>query len=379
MNFLNHAQNISQEIISWRRHIHQNAELSFCEHNTQAYIESILDEYKIAHTRVAGTGVLAKLNNGSGGKVAVLRADIDALEINEQTGLDFACNNNRMHACGHDMHAAALLGALILLKNSDTKKEIWGLFQPGEEVHPGGASIVLSEGIFNGIEIDYFLALHCSPELPCGTIGVRSGQFMASTDELHITVNGVGGHGAMPHLAKDSVLAASAIVVAMQQINARNNWALNPSVISFGRFIAEGATNVLPESVLLEGTFRTMDEAWRAQAKTRIEQVAQHTANAYGCTANIEIKDGYPSVYNNPELVELFKKSTADIANIIEIDKRMTAEDFGFYSQVYPSLMFRLGVGSDGHGGALHTAGFNPDESALAIGSSALANFAYTK
>lgn len=376
MSFFEQVNEILPQIIEWRRYIHRNAELSFCEHKTQAFVERILDEHGIEHQRVAGTGVLVKLNPGSGGEVAVLRADMDALEIVEQTGLEFACQNGAMHACGHDMHTAGLLGALVLLKKSGTSKEIWGLFQPGEELHPGGASVVLSEGVFDNVKVKYFLAQHCSPEIQTGTIGVRAGQFMASTDEIHITVNGKGGHGAMPHLCKDAVLASSAIVVAMQQINARNNWALTPSVISFGKMIADGATNVLPDKVLIEGTFRTMDEKWRTEAKKRIIEVAQFTAQAHLCTADVEIKDGYPSVFNDLALTTKFVETISPLCNVVQIDKRMTAEDFGFYSQRFPSLMVRLGVANE-NSDSLHTPRFNANEKALAYASAILAQFAY--
>lgn len=376
MNFIDSAKEILEEIISWRRSIHSLAEISFQEYKTQSFIESVLDRYNIEHQRVANTGVLAKINSGMGDTIGVLRADMDALEIIENTGLPFACTSGQMHACGHDMHSAALLGALVLLKQSGCKREIWGLFQPGEELHPGGASIVLAEDLFAGRKVDWFLAQHCSPEIECGSLGVRGGQFMASTDEIHIDVLGEGGHGAMPHLGKDAVLAASAVVVAMQQINSRNNNAFNPSVISFGRFIAGGATNILPDVVNLEGTFRTMDEGWRKIAKKRIVEVAEFTALAYGCTAKVEVKDGYPCVYNDLAMVDRFKKSAETIANVIEIDRRMTAEDFGFYSHVYPSLMVRLGVGRNGQNEALHTSRFNPTEDALAIGAAIMAKFA---
>lgn len=372
------------KMVLWRRDLHRQADLSFNEYATQLYIEGILDELGIFHQRVGVTGVLAKLNLGfgisNGEGVRVLRADIDALEISETTGNDFACTEGRMHACGHDIHASALLGALSILQSEGCNREIWGLFQPGEEVHPGGASVILREGVFEGVDVKWFLAQHCSPELECGVLGVRQGQFMASTDEIHIKVKGVGGHGAMPHLGKDAVLCGSAIVVGLQQINSRNNNTFVPSVISIGRFVADGATNILPDEVILEGTFRTMDESWRRIAWGRIKEVAIGVAQAHGCSVEVDVREGYPSVFNDPAMVSDLQEVASGICAVADIERRMTAEDFGFYGQRYKSLMYRLGVGRTENGvnvcGALHTGRFNPDERALEIGASVLAKFA---
>ncbi len=337
----------------------------------------MLKEYGIDYQIVANTGVLAKLSGANPKQPIVLRADMDALPIVEQTELDYACKTGAMHACGHDVHSAALLGALVILKKIGHKNEVWGLFQPGEELHPGGASMVINEGTFDGVE-PIFVGQHCSPELPTGTIGLKSGQFMASTDEIHITVNGRGGHGAMPHKAADAVLACSAMIMAMQQITARGADPLTPTVLSFGRVIANGATNILPDKVLVEGTFRTMNNQWRDQALARIEQIAKSTTEAYGCTADVDIKRGYPSVINQPNLTDRVRKIAQDMigqnGEVIEIPMRMTAEDFGFYAEKYPACFARLGVGNGGQNEpALHTSKFNPNENALAYGAAFLA------
>ncbi len=373
------AQELHSKVVQWRRYLHQNAELSFQEYKTQEFIIETLGSLGIECEKIAGTGVLAILHgeNPSPTSPLVLRADIDALEIEENSGVDFACTTGMMHACGHDMHTANLLGTLALLKDADFEGTIWGLFQPGEELHPGGASIVLGEDRFQGITPRAFLALHCSPELEAGSIGVCAGQFMASTDEIHITVEGRGGHGAMPHLINDTVLASSAMVVNLQQIASRLVDPFVPTVISFGRIEALGATNVIPSKVTLEGTFRTMDEGWRAKIKTMIKEIASSSVSCYGCEAHVEIKDGYPSVMNDESLsakaLELGAKVLGE-ENALKIPRRMTAEDFGFYAAKYPSLMFRLGTGNPS--APLHNSCFMPDESSLETGVTMMATLA---
>lgn len=380
MIFFPKATSMLEELKRHRRYIHRNAELSFEEFGTADYICKILEESRISHRRIAGTGVLARIDGriGDPQHPIVLRADMDALPIREETPVEFASTNGAMHACGHDMHTTALLGALMMLNESreDFEGTILGLFQPGEELHPGGASIVLSEGIFEGMQPKAFIGQHVSPELAVGTFGFRSGTFMASTDEIHITVKGRGGHGAMPHLGADPVVATCAMIMSMQTIVSRNAEAQTPSVLSFGRIIADGATNIIPKEVLVEGTFRTMNEQWRAEAKRRIAQVAHSTAQAYGTEAVVDIKDGYPCVENNEtltlEAMTIGREVFGDQA-ILDIPKRMTAEDFGFYSVRYPSLFYRLGVGESA---PLHNSMFCPDERALAYGAAMMATLA---
>ena len=308
----------------------------------------------------------------------VLRADMDALPITEASGLPFACTDGAMHACGHDLHTSALLGALVLLqaRRETFDGTILGLFQPGEELWPGGASIVLKEGVFDGMEPRAFVGGHVSPELKVGQIGLRSGTFMASTDEVHITVHGKGGHGGLPHLLKDPVLATSAMIVAMQQIVSRNNYAFTPSVLSFGRVIADGATNIIPDQVEVEGTFRTMDEEWRKEAHRRIREVAEQTTAAYGCTAEVDLMVGYPCVLNDKRLTATAREVAAETFGTqaaVDIPRRMTAEDFGSYSVRYPSVFFRWGVECDI---PLHNAAFVADERAIPYGVAMLAAMA---
>lgn len=374
------AQALLGQMTGWRRHIHRHAELSFQEHDTSRYIASILDEYGIPYRTVAGTGLLARLDGTHPDPMCpvVLRADMDALPITEQTGLDYACTTGAMHACGHDMHTASLLGALVLLKTHPGLFDgtVLGLFQPGEELWPGGASIILGEKIFDGCSPKAFVGGHVSPELKTGEIGLKSGVFMASSDEIHLTVHGKGGHGGQPHLLKDPVVAGSAIVLALQQIVSRNNYAFTPTVLSIGRFIAEGATNIIPDTVEMKGTLRTMDEAWRAEAHRHIHRIATETAHAYGCTVSVDVRVGYPCVLNNDGLTDTARETGGELFgddSVVSIPARMTAEDFGHYSVRYPSVFFRWGVQSDE---PLHNSGFNPDEHALPYAAAMLAGMA---
>ena len=350
-----------QNVIEWRRTIHRNAELSFEEHKTQEFICSVLAAHGIAHRRVAGTGVVAEVGRGS--EVVVLRADIDALPVVETSGVEFAsATPGVMHACGHDMHAAMLLGALVgLAENPPAGRTVVGLFQPGEEVHPGGASIVLNEGVFDPYEgrIRAFVGQHCSPEMAVGTVGICPGEFMASTDEILFTVHGQGGHAALPHLLKDPVIAAAALLLELKKIKAPEGVV---HVLGFGRVVADGATNVIPDTVQIEGTFRTFSESWRAECKELIRAAARRVGAEYGVEIEPRILDGYPSVYNDPALAE---RAAQLLQGVVPLAQRTTAEDFGFYTRRYPSLFLRLGVGSDTR---LHTGAFCPDEGALAVG-----------
>lgn len=376
MNYKELATELLPQLIEWRRHIHEHAEISFKEHNTADFICSVLTRHDIKHRRVAITGVLAILDGENPLQPLVLRADTDALPILEKTDVPFACKSGAMHACGHDMHTASLLGALVMLRQTGYKGTIWGLFQPGEEMHPGGASIILKEGVFDSVTPRAFIGQHVSPELAVGTFGFRAGTFMASTDEIHITVKGRGGHAAMPHLLADPVVASAAMIMAMQSIISRNNNAQTPAVLSFGRVIADGATNIIPNEVYMEGTLRTMSEEFRAAAKERICEVAHGTAAAYDVRAQVDVKDGYPSVFNNELLTSqamTIARREFGEASVIDIPMRMTAEDFGFYAARYPSIFYRLGVGESA---PLHNSLFCPDERALAYGAAMMATLA---
>ena len=373
------ACELDETVRGHRRHLHEHPELSFEEHATADYIASVLEQEGIFCRRVAGTGVLARIEGrGDLHRAVVLRADIDALPIEEQNAVAYASKNHGvMHACGHDLHAAVLLGTLTLLNRRRTELcgTLFGLFQPGEELCPGGASLVLKEDPFAGYEVQAVVGEHVDPDLPTGVLGFRPGKYMASSDELRITVRGEGGHAAMPQRLKDPVVAAAAVITALQQVVSRNADSRMPTVLSIGRVVADGATNVIPDQVYMEGTLRTFNEVWRTEAKRRVCEIVRHTAAAYGTEADVRISDGYPCVVNDPTLTEQARRLVGELfgaGHTVELDLRPTAEDFGYYTQRYPSLFFRLGVGgtdpATGEAGKLHTSCFNPDEKALHYG-----------
>ncbi len=369
---LTSATALFSQCVETRRWLHTHAELSFQEHQTGEYIASKLRNLgipvKTGYAR--GAGCVAMIQGQLPGPTIALRADIDALPILEESSHSPRSQHDGvMHACGHDLHTASLLTTAQILQS--LRNRIHGsyilIFQPGEESWPGGASLMLAEGALSafGTEPELVLGAHVLAEMPVGHIGFRPGIYMASGDEIHIHIHGHGGHGGMPHLLTDTVLTACETVVAMQHLVAREVPATVPFVLSFGKFEADGATNVIPNEVYLAGTMRTMNEEWRAKMKQRIVTVAQSIAAAYGAQANVEIRHGYPCVINNETLTAQAQDLTAQLLGNDHIDSlplRMTAEDFGYYTQRYPSLFYRFGVNSPN---GVHTPGFNPDENAL--------------
>ncbi len=377
-SILNEAAELYAETIKIRNYLHEHPELSFHEENTSAFVAERLKEIGIPiRTGFAKYGIVGLIECGNPGKTVALRADMDALPIEEDAS-HVPCSKNKgvMHACGHDLHTASLLTtAKILFRHrNELKGRILLIFQPGEETWPGGASLMIKEGALKafGCEPDVAIGAHVLPEMAVGHAGFHSGTYMASGDEIHLHVHGHGGHGGMPHLLTDNVLIACETIVAMQHLVAREVPATVPMVLSFGKFQADGATNVIPDTVYMAGTMRTMNEEWRAKMKQRITTVAQSIAQAYGANTEVEIRHGYPSVFNNPDLTTKATALTADLLgpeNAEQMPLRMTAEDFGFYTQLYPSVFYRFGVcRNDGSPtGSLHTSAFNPDESALRI------------
>lgn len=363
-----------QHIVKIRRDLHQHPELSFQENKTSLYIQKELKKLGIPFkSGVAGTGVIATLTGKTDeGRVIALRADIDALPIQEDSGLPFASiNEGVMHACGHDAHTASLLGTAKILKElkSEWKGTVLFIFQPGEEKYPGGASMILKEGALDDPKPEIVIGQHVLPEMTAGHVGFKKGIYMASADELYLTVTGKGGHAAMPDKFNDTVLAASQIVVSLQQIVSRIVPATIPTVLSFGRIEGLGATNIIPKKVKLEGTLRTLDEHWRGILKEKIRLIATSTAQSYGCECIVDIKDGYPMVFNHEETTEkatLLAKQYLDESQVEDMELRMTAEDFGYYSQIYPSVYYRFGVSQpDNTTGNLHTSEFNLNEQSL--------------
>lgn len=373
------SEEIFPEIVALRRRIHANPELAFEEHETARLVADTLAPLGLeVKTGVAKTGIVATLVGGKPGPSIMLRADMDALPILEQNTFDFASRNpGKMHACGHDAHTSSLLGAARIL--SRLKDEVHGtirfIFQPSEERLPGGAKVMIEEGILsmNGTAPppQSIFGQHVFPELPAGKIGVRSGMFMASADELYITVKGTGGHAAAPHmLGSDAVLAAAQIIVALQSIISRNSPPDVPSVLSIGRIVADGATNIIPEQVRLEGTFRAMDEGWRFRAHDLIRRTVEHTAQAFGATADVTIDVGYPALYNYPEEAAAVREAACAYVgeeNVIDLPQWFASEDFAWYLQELPGCFFILGVGNKEAGivHGLHTPRFTVDEEAL--------------
>lgn len=372
-DILSHSLTIADEVVGIRRHLHSHPELSFEERQTADYIAAKLDSWGIAYERACGTAIIARVDGRSpSAEAVVLRADTDALPITEATGLPYSsCNHGVMHSCGHDMHTAMLLGALRILHEAKDQFDgtVVGLFQPAEEKDPGGASIIVSEGVLQKYSPKVVVGQHVSADLEVGFTGFCEGTSMASGDEVHIVVRGRGGHAAMPDKLADPVVAASQLVVAMQQVVSRNMPPLVPTVLSFGRFVADGATNIIPDTVTLAGTLRTMDEHWREQAKRHIRQTAEGICAAFGTVAEVDIRDGYPCVYNDPKTTQRAAKVAAEVFGADKIvwqQKRMTAEDFGYYTHLYPSVFFRTGIGAAS--GRSHNPKFNPDEEAMKYG-----------
>lgn len=365
-------------------HLHSIPELSHQEHLTADFIASCLDDMGIPYRRhIGGEGILATLvcANPNTRHIA-LRAEFDALPITEQTNLPFASTHpGIMHACGHDAHTASLLGVIKVLLA--LKPLLHGtflfIFQPGEEKDPGGARLMLNDGVFSDREPDIILAQHSSADHNVGDIAISAGQVMASADEIHFTVHGHGGHGALPHLVNDTVLCAAQMLVSLQQVVSRLRYPFTPSVLTFGNFIAKGATNVIPSSVQLDGSFRAMDEQWRQEGIRHILRVIHATAQAYGCTASIDAPiDGYPSVFNDPSVTtqaSTLATSFLGSSHVLPMPPKMTAEDFGFFSSRYPSCFFRFGVrGSDNPDcGDQHTATFRISEQCFPTSVGALA------
>ena len=355
------------EPVEFRRRLHAHPELSFKEHATAAFIEQQLDELGIEHRRIASTGVVARIKGRKtpegDRRAAVLRADIDALPVTERNDCEWRSQNEGvMHACGHDMHAAVLFGVLKTFAEApDFRGTLFGLFQPGEECNPGGASLVLAENPFEGYDVRAVVGEHVEPQLEVGTLGFRAGKYMAASDELRFTVHGTGGHGAMRPQLKDPVAAAAEFVTRLVALNHEE------CVLSIGRVEAGGATNIVPDQVYLEGTLRTFDEREREIIHKRIRNFAADIDKRHGVRTDVDISRGYPCVVNDAALVKHAAALAAEAGLRVEmLPLRTTAEDFGFYCTKYPSLFYRLGVGAAA--GRPHTATFNPDEGAINVG-----------
>ena len=378
------AKTYFDDVVAIRRYIHQHPELSFKEFETCKYVADQLRKIGVTDIQegVANTGLVAYIKGKNPtAKVISLRADMDALPIVEENEVSYKSQNEGvMHACGHDVHTASLLGASRIL--NDLKDEFEGtiklIFQPGEERLPGGASLMIKDGALENPKPSNIVGQHVMPLIDAGKVGFRSGMYMASADEIFLTVKGKGGHAAMPEMGIDSVLITSHIIVALQQVISRNASPKVPSVLSFGKINAEGATNIIPNEVRVEGTFRAMNEEWRFEAHKRIKKIAEGVAESMGGTCEVDIRVGYPFLKNEPELSGRLKGYAIDYLgkeNVVDLDLWMAAEDFAFYSQVVDACFYRLGIRNEEKGinSGLHTPTFNIDESSLEIGAGLMA------
>ncbi len=377
------AAELSAKTVETRRYLHAHPELSYQEYETAAYVAGRLREIGLEPVEgVADTGVVALIEGEKAdGPVIALRADMDALPIVEANDVPYVSTNHGvMHACGHDVHTASLLSTAEILQSMRGRfgGTVKLIFQPAEEKAPGGALKMIEAGALKNPEPQAILGQHVMVQIPVGKIGIKPGLYMASADEIYFTVKGKGGHGAMPDRSVDPVLITSHIIVALQQIVSRNANPLMPSVLSFGRIIAEGATNIIPDEVQVAGTFRTLDEKWRTEALERIRKMAGQIAEAMGGSCEFHIVKGYPALYNEEKLTERTRSFAVEYMgeeNIIDLDVWMAAEDFAYYSREIDACFYRIGVSNEKKGivSNVHTPTFDIDEEALEIGSGLMA------
>ena len=371
------AKKYAAEFIEVRHHLHANPELSYKEFETSKFVQSKLKELGIPFEVKATTGVVGLIKGKNPDKrIIALRADMDALPIKEENDIPYKSKNEGvMNACGHDVHTACLLGAAKIL--SELKDEWEGtvklVFQPGEEKNPGGASLMIKDGVLENPKPQAILALHVNTILEIGQLSFRSGKVMASADELYFTVKGKGGHAASPHLVVDPILISSHLIIALQQLISRNNNPFNPSVLSITSFNGGNTTNVVPNEVKLMGTFRAMDEEWRFKAHELIQKISADLVHSMGGELDLHIDVGYPCVLNNEKITtDAMNKAKEYMGaeNVSETELRMGAEDFGYYAQQIPACFYRLGTMNKAKGitAGVHTPVFNIDENAIEIG-----------
>jgi amidohydrolase len=375
-----------EEVIAHRRHLHQHPELSFEEHQTASYVEAQLRNIGISHVeRKAETGIVALIKGKNPDKKTIaLRADMDALPIQEANEVPYKSKNQGvMHACGHDVHTSSLLGSSKILH--EIRNEFEGtvklIFQPGEERVPGGASLMIKDKALENPKPSAIIGQHVMPLIPAGKVGFRPGMYMASADELYLTIKGKGGHGAMPETLIDPVLVTSHIIVALQQVVSRRASPKVPSVLSFGKVIADGATNVIPNEVKVEGTFRTLDEDWRQKAHEIMVKIAKGIAEGMGAEVDFEVRKGYPFLKNDPLLTANSISAAKDYLgeeNVVDLDIWMAAEDFSYYTQEMEGCFYRLGTRNEDKGitSGVHTPTFDIDENALGISTGLMAYLA---
>ena len=372
------SQQYSSEVVTIRRHLHANPELSYQEYNTAKYVATMLRSFGLEPVEgVATTGLVVEVRGNNPDKKSIaLRADMDALPIHEANEVEYKSKNpGVMHACGHDVHTSSLLGTAKILNTIRDQFEgtVRFLFQPGEEKNPGGASYMIRDGALENPQPSGIIGQHVYPLLESGKIGFREGMYMASADEIYLRVIGKGGHGAWPEMAVDPVVIASHIIIGLQQIISRNASPKQPSVLTFGKISGEGATNIIPEEVKIAGTFRAMDETWRNDALEKISKMARGIAEGMGGRCEVDISRGYPYLENNPALTRRIREAAeayVGAGNVVDLDITLGAEDFAYYSQVIPASFYRLGTRNEAKGltSYVHTPTFDIDEDALALG-----------
>ncbi len=382
---INLADKYHDEIVQIRRNIHQNPELSYHEYKTSAFVEAKLREYGIKYKKgFVKTGIVAWLRGEEHGPVIGLRAELDALPITENTDVRYrSIQTGIMHACGHDAHLAMLLGTVKILK--ELKKYLYGtvlfIFQPAEELVPGGAKLMMENGAFNEIKPDLILAQHVYPELEAGKVGYKAGEYMASSDEIYVKIQGKGGHAAIPGKRDDTILAAARLLILLQERINKPLPGKPPTVFVFGKIDGPGATNVIPAEVKMVGTFRTFDEKWRNTAHREMKKLITEFAEKENIGVKLNIKKGYPVLRNDEKITKsAIRLSVAFLGdeNVVSLEQRMTSEDFANYSHACPVCFYRLGTGIKGKEFALHTSDFNINENALVTGMGNLSWLAYS-
>lgn len=377
-------EELISKVLARYTYLHEHPELSFQEYATSKYICNCLKQNDIPYEIVGKTGVIGWIQSKENIHTIALRADMDALPIEENPMHTIrSCTPGIMHACGHDVHTACLLGAAEYLKKhqSSLPANVMLIFQPAEELLPGGAQEILNSEFFKAHRPDWIIALHAEPELPVGQAGICPGQYMASGDEIYITLRGSGGHAAFPEKTPDLILIASHVVVALQQITSRKASPFIPTVLTFGNIRCHSAMNIIPQEITLEGTFRTFNETWRAEAKELIQRISLATIEGMGASGEVNITEGYPSLYNDPEKARTSMRileSELGNGQVILLPKRMTTEDFARYTQEIPATFIRLGVKGKTETGKLHTPGFQADPAALEYGVRTLCSLVLT-
>lgn len=374
------ADRLYNKVRGYREHIHAHPELSYQEHNTMAFVSNALSEIGIAHTTGVGeTGIVALIkgdHHADDANCIGLRADLDALPIQEANKVPYKSTvDGVMHACGHDVHTSVLLGAAEILHEirNELPQPVKLIFQPGEEKNPGGATYMIRDGALEHPKVERIYALHVFPDMETGHVGFKEGLYMASCDEVHLTVKGKGGHGATPHRCIDPIFTGAEIITSLQQIVSRKCDPKIPCVLSFGHFEALGATNVIPETAHIKGTFRTMNEPWREEALQLIENSIRSIAQSNGAEVDLNISRGYPYLENHPATTANMRDLSAKYLGedfVHDLPIRLTAEDFSYYSQEVPACFFRLGVRNEEKGmvHGVHHPKFDIDPEALRLG-----------